>query len=141
MLCQVDRAGIALSEPAISRQLAVSGVERDCDPIPPARASAVHQVRILDCGSAKNYPFDAGAECAFKIVQLAKSAAELDRDIDRGTDLRHRLTVGRSPRDGAVEIDDMQPLRAGINPTARSEEHTSELQSPDHLVCRLLLET
>src|SRR3990170_9095934 len=25
-------------------------------------------------------------------------------------------------------------------PRARSEEHTSELQSPDHLVCRLLLE-
>src|SRR5438552_16825116 len=24
--------------------------------------------------------------------------------------------------------------------TERSEEHTSELQSPDHLVCRLLLE-
>src|SRR5258708_22020030 len=40
------------------------------------------------------------------------------------------------------------PVRAGllgsaINPckvTMRSEEHTSELQSPDHLVCRLLLE-
>src|SRR5438552_13218046 len=31
--------------------------------------------------------------------------------------------------------------RAGIGPApARSEEHTSELQSPDHLVCRLLLE-
>src|SRR5207244_5628877 len=26
------------------------------------------------------------------------------------------------------------------NPKTRSEEHTSELQSPDHLVCRLLLE-
>src|SRR5258708_4520764 len=25
-------------------------------------------------------------------------------------------------------------------PSSRSEEHTSELQSPDHLVCRLLLE-
>src|SRR5258708_16585201 len=25
-------------------------------------------------------------------------------------------------------------------PVGRSEEHTSELQSPDHLVCRLLLE-
>src|SRR5258708_27245379 len=25
-------------------------------------------------------------------------------------------------------------------PGSRSEEHTSELQSPDHLVCRLLLE-
>src|SRR5258708_22958448 len=26
-----------------------------------------------------------------------------------------------------------------IQPNPRSEEHTSELQSPDHLVCRLLL--
>src|SRR5258708_14471855 len=36
------------------------------------------------------------------------------------------------------------PLRAlpplNISVGARSEEHTSELQSPDHLVCRLLLE-
>src|SRR5258708_14840812 len=30
-------------------------------------------------------------------------------------------------------------LRA-LRRLARSEEHTSELQSPDHLVCRLLLE-
>src|SRR5947208_4516431 len=28
----------------------------------------------------------------------------------------------------------------GASLTFRSEEHTSELQSPDHLVCRLLLE-
>src|SRR5258708_27157956 len=27
-----------------------------------------------------------------------------------------------------------------LNSKLRSEEHTSELQSPDHLVCRLLLE-
>src|SRR5438552_11162968 len=37
------------------------------------------------------------------------------------------------------------PLRSGLTQLAtvalaRSEEHTSELQSPDHLVCRLLLE-
>src|SRR5215216_7897571 len=30
--------------------------------------------------------------------------------------------------------------RPRIRACARSEEHTSELQSPDHLVCRLLLE-
>src|SRR6266581_8218419 len=30
--------------------------------------------------------------------------------------------------------------RAGRPPRGRSEEHTSELQSPVHLVCRLLLE-
>src|SRR5258708_22268635 len=30
--------------------------------------------------------------------------------------------------------------RGSNHPERRSEEHTSELQSPDHLVCRLLLE-
>src|SRR5438552_14456735 len=30
--------------------------------------------------------------------------------------------------------------RGACLPRERSEEHTSELQSPDHLVCRLLLE-
>src|SRR5258708_18479655 len=35
-----------------------------------------------------------------------------------------------------------RPRSGGIwrQNAARSEEHTSELQSPDHLVCRLLLE-
>src|SRR5258708_39922907 len=44
----------------------------------------------------------------------------------------------------AVLLDRLIPLvlldaeeRLGVE---RSEEHTSELQSPDHLVCRLLLE-
>src|SRR5258708_30063196 len=32
------------------------------------------------------------------------------------------------------------PRSAGPPVAIRSEEHTSELQSPDHLVCRLLLE-
>src|SRR5258708_13399380 len=42
---------------------------------------------------------------------------------------------------------DRRPRVSSSNPStlptsraARSEEHTSELQSPDHLVCRLLLE-
>src|SRR5258708_24516999 len=33
-----------------------------------------------------------------------------------------------------------QRPRLCSNISSRSEEHTSELQSPDHLVCRLLLE-
>src|SRR5258708_16089404 len=34
------------------------------------------------------------------------------------------------------------PIQSSFSPAnqKRSEEHTSELQSPDHLVCRLLLE-
>src|SRR5258708_24309893 len=37
-----------------------------------------------------------------------------------------------------IETDFARRGRIGFDP--RSEEHTSELQSPDHLVCRLLLE-
>src|SRR5260364_474707 len=37
----------------------------------------------------------------------------------------------------ATKKAELEPRRAT---TTRSEEHTSELQSPDHLVCRLLLE-
>src|SRR5258708_23055710 len=64
-------------------------------------------------------------------------------------------TLFRSPRQAAP--DRSKPLHAiergiaGVERTvqrpnarwraaARSEEHTSELQSPDHLVCRLLLQ-
>src|SRR5258708_27063750 len=41
------------------------------------------------------------------------------------------------PRAGRQEDRQPAPER---QPPPRSEEHTSELQSPDHLVCRLLLE-
>src|SRR5256885_10163552 len=37
-------------------------------------------------------------------------------------------------------IDDDEPLALGHPVPSRSEEHTSELQSPCNLVCRLLLE-
>src|SRR5438552_5553031 len=50
---------------------------------------------------------------------------------------RDRLpTFWRQPR-SAFRARRHQP---GAKAATRSEEHTSELQSPDHLVCRLLLE-
>src|SRR5258708_31617696 len=39
-----------------------------------------------------------------------------------------------------VDISLNQDYSGDSNGGYRSEEHTSELQSPDHLVCRLLLE-
>src|SRR5690625_1458840 len=49
------------------------------------------------------------------------------------------------PKPGSVEIGDLLLLRTHVHRgivterRARSEEHTSELQSRGHLVCRLLL--
>src|SRR5438552_8112641 len=72
-----------------------------------------------------------------------------------------RSLVGALPRQGEAPAHFLQTCRMPVlpggvcwfqsralepAPTApasiqgRSEEHTSELQSPDHLVCRLLLE-
>src|SRR5258708_10931668 len=56
------------------------------------------------------------------------------------------LLQGQGLRLGQVQRQGATLLRVGLHPAGRldadlrSEEHTSELQSPDHLVCRLLLE-
>src|SRR5438876_5939063 len=49
-------------------------------------------------------------------------------------EVKHENVVARSKRSGSA-CSSTRPETA-----ARSEEHTSELQSPVHLVCRLLLE-
>src|SRR5438876_8788563 len=55
---------------------------------------------------------------------------------------RARLgTVGQAAAGVELRLaDDGEVLVRGGIVMARSEEHTSELQSPVHLVCRLLLE-
>src|SRR5258708_20262805 len=52
-------------------------------------------------------------------------------------------TLFRSIHDDQEQADERQVqtmLHHDVADRHRSEEHTSELQSPDHLVCRLLLE-
>src|SRR5258708_18095685 len=58
--------------------------------------------------------------------EFALSSAAIALDVQEGTIRDARVALGG--------VD-----RAFLN-VERSEEHTSELQSPDHLVCRLLLE-
>src|SRR5258708_28812220 len=66
---------------------------------------------------------------------------ERRRDVEiEVRDLRELLQRGR--RDEVRFTQNRAQARVGfcVKRTSRSEEHTSELQSPDHLVCRLLLE-
>src|SRR5258708_11285315 len=56
--------------------------------------------------------------------------------IDR---VNFRIGSGKSfAKSGTSTVDGISD--SGFAKLLRSEEHTSELQSPDHLVCRLLLE-
>src|SRR5438552_12138974 len=58
----------------------------------------------------------------------------LDAAADGGLVGRHVGAAEQHPTEA------LAALRGAYVAANRSEEHTSELQSPDHLVCRLLLE-
>src|SRR5256885_10933662 len=63
-----------------------------------------------------------------------------DGDDIRGADSLREVGLEREvfERSGNIVHDDI--VAAGPEVATRSEEHTSELQSPCNLVCRLLLE-
>src|SRR5258708_25938417 len=67
------------------------------------------------------------------------------RDAELGVAAGRRIHRGRHRRAALEPHADLrsrsaEPQRPRRIEIERSEEHTSELQSPDHLVCRLLLE-
>src|SRR5437763_10117815 len=65
----------------------------------------------------------------------------LFRSDGRPQDGRPRQRIDDRRRDEQQRAGEEQRLRVRpVKPERRSEEHTSELQSPMYLVCRLLLE-
>src|SRR5690349_3235961 len=72
-------------------------------------------------------------------VQLGPEMGHKRADIFRP---ERRLVGCREldPHGRGFELAILAPLRRGVGPFHRSEEHTSELQSRRDLVCRLLLE-
>src|SRR3989442_10467079 len=71
---------------------------------------------------------------ALPIYLVALQRVLLDEPLDGRDDLRHR-----NVEDSRAGPSRLSP-RASAPRSRRSEEHTSELQSRPHLVCRLLLE-
>src|SRR5688572_32279026 len=64
-----------------------------------------------------------------------------DRAVGVDEECFRRTVDAPVDRGLAFEVGDHQPVRiAELVEPARSEEHTSELQSQSNLVCRLLLE-
>src|SRR5690348_14830487 len=70
-----------------------------------------------------------------------RRSSDLGDDFAGETGQRLRALVDLDARQDAVVHHDLGERHPGLGRLAqRSEEHTSELQSPVHLVCRLLLE-
>src|SRR5256885_8253470 len=78
----------------------------------------------------------------FPYTTLFRSVAPLFlRPVGIAVDgLVELAAAGRAERSAEVELADVAVLITGGVVEPRSEEHTSELQSPCNLVCRLLLE-
>src|SRR3712207_8999434 len=80
----------------------------------------------------------------FPYTTLFRSTARVRRrPRDAGEDEPGVAERGRHRARGTVAArgrSHRRPLRAGSRRRSRSEEHTSELQSRQYLVCRLLLE-
>src|ERR1035441_9462480 len=87
---------------------------------------------------------DQGADGVPKISLVLANADSHCSEIERETGWKGaRLTASLVFYDlrNAASLTDRSVIFQGIcNPPDRSEEHTSELQSLRHLVCRLLLE-
>src|SRR5207244_12207694 len=74
----------------------------------------------------------------FPYTTLFRSACEVNFCPPRQLNLQLPAGIMRGPQDLAAN-GLLRSCGCGRS-YLRSEEHTSELQSPDHLVCRLLLE-
>src|SRR5258708_26721098 len=71
----------------------------------------------------------------------SRAAADLKLDLARSYVVGDRfLDMEMARRGGMRGIFVLTGYGLGEYENHRSEEHTSELQSPDHIVCRLLLE-
>src|SRR5256885_11194612 len=156
---------IALSEPlALERKLdlvieVLQGlsyahergvIHRDIKPSN-VRIASDGSVKIMDFGIARQQSADVTGSGAIVGTPTYMAPEQIThRAITPATDavavgcLLYELLTYRKPVEGGtvhgvlyqVLTTDPKPLRA----TVRSEEHTSELQSPCNLVCRLLLE-
>src|SRR2546426_4057800 len=75
----------------------------------------------------------------FPYTTLFRSASSLH--IHGPLNTRSSCRGSQAPWSGAIPSRDRSGgLRSSVPDSMRSEEHTSELQSPCNLVCRLLLE-
>src|SRR3712207_8546516 len=64
------------------------------------------------------------------LFRSARASGDVSETVRRLPTVAQRIT----------ELVPTNPIRAAVDGAMRSEEHTSELQSRQYLVCRLLLE-
>src|ERR1017187_7821717 len=131
--CALFIAFALLASPALWGQATVSSISKQLDGLravpdpqrPAATTKIVNDIRTLPPGLPK--------------LKLADSLTHLATEGDPG---QETLQAVADTLAQALKETPQPPLKDGrpATPYTRSEEHTSELQSPMYLACRVLLE-
>src|SRR2546426_3148419 len=95
----------------------------------------IRKVGVVGCGLMGSGIAQVTAMAGFPTVAREVSQTLLDKGLES-----IEKSLDKFVEKGAITGEQKSQTVARLKPTLRSEEHTSELQSPCNLVCRLLLE-
>src|SRR5690606_40083281 len=108
-------------------------------------SSEVCSSDLLACRASRLYRYVGDVERATAVLARVQHVETLDRTEDLGRLRSEQANAAISARDYPAACEILRASARLIPPTPdyhfrlRSEEHTSELQSRENLVCRLLL--
>src|SRR3989449_3476849 len=103
--------------------------------MPAERHAGMMQLRFRRAGHDPQHVGDLFVTIPFDIVQYEHLSRAVGQPPDRFLEIHRQLRCRRATRHVVENVG-----RVDMAAALRSEEHTSELQSRLHLVCRLLLE-
>src|SRR5690554_7450424 len=100
---------------------------------PASERSALHRFELLLVVRAEDRHL-----AGMAVLEIAQALLVVEAQL--AVDFHHRLVEPQTGRAAAAVGVELAAVEVGVAGVERSEEHTSELQSRPHLVCRLLLE-
>src|SRR4030095_7661880 len=109
-------------EPAAHRDAAVALIDADRDAAGMPVTGSVEQVRIRDRSGPQDRAVGTGVENARDRIEIAKPAAHLNGQVERGPDRGDPRAVCARPACGAVEVDDVEPAPSLALPALRHRD-------------------
>src|SRR5690606_21729863 len=111
-LRELDVAELRHLRPALDGDAAVLGIDANGDAPGPASCGAADEIGVPRGHRAEDDAAHALVEPCLDARLVADAAAELHRQAHRAKNTLDRFGVAGSAREGAVEVDDMQPAKA-----------------------------
>ena len=136
-LRQISCLHFALVDPAAGGNLAVIGIDSHDDSAGMGLSKGDDKIRLLDCNSSENHPFESAFEQGFGALVAADATTELHGDRQGLGDCPDAAVIHGVACSGTVEINEMQPLGPLLLP-AQGLSHRIITESGHGLVVPLV---